>query len=170
VPGTRSCGRKDGRRTGRRSFVRHLHKADEPADDIRPAGHDRPRRAAGKSILARAAKRPGVNILAIHLYVAFAVAALAVLAVWRVPERRITLYVVTLQIVIGIVLMVRGTPVPWYHPALAVLGWIGYMAANAITRRDPGSRRALIVSGAASLLILIAYYAGMQAVKAGYAG
>ncbi len=114
---------------------------------------------------AGAAKQRSVNILTIHLYVAFAVAAMAVLAVWRRPERRITLYVVTLQIVIGVVLMLRGVPVPWYHPALAVLGWIGYMTANAIARRDPASRNALIVSAVSSLLILVAYYVGMEAVK-----
>jgi peptidoglycan/LPS O-acetylase OafA/YrhL len=106
-----------------------------------------------------------VTTLAVHLYLAFAVAALAVLAVWRRPERRITLYAVTLQIVIGIVLMVQGGRVPFYHPALAVLGWIGYMAANAIARRDPASRRALIVSAVSSLLILLAYYVGLEAVK-----
>ena len=106
-----------------------------------------------------------MNTLTVHLYAAFLVALLAVLAVWRRPERRITLYVVTLQIVIGIVLMVQGGRVPWYHPALAVLGWVGYMAANAIARRDPSSRNALVVSALASLLILIAYYVGMEAVK-----
>ena len=111
-----------------------------------------------------------MSTLTIHLYVAFAVAALAVLAVWRRPERRITLYVVTLQIALGIVLMLQGTKVPWYHPALAVLGWIGYMAANAIARRDPASRNALIVSAVSSLLILVAYYAGIEAVKHGYTG
>ena len=105
-----------------------------------------------------------MNILTVHLWVAFLVAALAVLAVWRRPERRITLYVVTLQIAIGVVLMIQGGRVPWYHPALAVLGWIGYMAANAIARRDLG-RRALIVSAISSLLILIAYYVGIEVVK-----
>ena len=108
-----------------------------------------------------------MNTLSIHLYVAFAVAVLAVLAVWRRPERRITLYVVTLQILIGIVLMVQGLRVPWYHPALAVAGWAGYMAANALARRQPGSRNALFIAGASSLLILIAYYVGMEAVKHG---
>ena len=106
-----------------------------------------------------------MNILTIHLWLAFVVAALAVLAVWRRPERRITLYVVTLQIAIGVVLMIQGGRVPWYHPALAALGWIGYMAANAIARRDPRSRRALIVSAISSLLILIAYYIGIEATK-----
>jgi hypothetical protein len=111
-----------------------------------------------------------VNTLTIHVYVAYLVAALALGAVWRRPGRRFTLYAVTLQIVVGIVLMVQGAKVPWYHPALAVLGWIGYMAANAIARRDPGSRNALVVTGVSSVLILVAYYVGMQAVKAGYTG
>lgn len=108
-----------------------------------------------------------MNVLTIHLYVAFAVAALAVLAVWRRPERRITLYVVTLQILIGVVLMIQGLRVPWYHPALAVAGWAGYMAANALGRRQPGSRNPLLIAAASSLLILIAYYVGMEAVKHG---
>ena len=108
-----------------------------------------------------------MNVLTIHLYVAFAVAVLAVLAVWRRPERRVTLYVVTLQILIGVVLMVQGLRVPWYHPALAVVGWAGYMAANALARRQPGSRNPLLIAGLSSLLILIAYYVGMEAVKHG---
>jgi hypothetical protein len=112
----------------------------------------------------------GVSILQIHLYAGFAVAALAVLAVWRRPERRITLYVVTLQILIGIVLMLQGMKVPWYHVALAVLGWAGYMAANAMARRDTPSSRVLLISGISSLLILFAYYVGMHAVKTGYTG
>ena len=111
-----------------------------------------------------------MNLLTIHLWVAFVVAALAVLAVWQRLGRRITLYVVTLQILLGIVLMVQGLKVPWYHPALAVAGWAGYMAANALSRREGGRRNALIVAGLSSLLILIAYYVGMEAVKRGFAG
>jgi hypothetical protein len=144
--------------------VHHLHNKEELRDDVRQA-RDRP---VDRSCPA---KQPLVNTLTIHLYAAFVVAALAVLAVWRRPERRITLYVVTLQIVIGVVLMVQGgRVVPWYHPALAVLGWIGYMAANAIARRDPASRNALVISAVSSLLILIAYYIGIEAVKHGVAG
>jgi hypothetical protein len=107
-----------------------------------------------------------VSLLTIHLYVGFAVAALAVLAVWRLPERRITLYVVTVQIVLGAVLMAQHLRVPWYHPALAVLGWGGLMAANAIARRGRGPR-ALVVAAAAAVLLLLAYYAGIEAVKHG---
>ena len=90
-----------------------------------------------------------VNILTVHLWVAFVVAVLAVLAVWQRTSRRIALYVVTVQILIGIVLMVQGLKVPWYHAALAVLGWAGYMVANAMSRRGQ-TRNALIVAGASS--------------------
>jgi uncharacterized membrane-anchored protein len=111
-----------------------------------------------------------MTTLTVHLYVGFAVAALAVLAVWRRPERRVTIYVVTLQIVVGVVLMAQGAKVPWWHPALAVLGWAGYMAANAIARRYRTSRNALVVAGVSSVLVLCAYYVGIEAVKRGAAG
>ncbi|MBV8579359.1 MAG: hypothetical protein JOZ86_01890 [Candidatus Eremiobacteraeota bacterium] len=109
-----------------------------------------------------------MSVLTIHLYVAFLVAALAVLAVWQVPGRRIALWVVTVQIALGIAVMLQGFKVPWYHPALAVVGWAGYMAANAMARRNE-KRNALIVAVVSSLLILIAYFVGMEAVKNGYA-
>ncbi len=109
-------------------------------------------------------------MLTVHLYVASIVAALAVLAVWRRPERRITLYVVTLQVLLGVVLMVQGLRVPWYHPALAIVGWAGYMVANAVARRRPESRRPLAIAGVSSVLILIAYAAGLEAVKHGFPG
>jgi len=105
-------------------------------------------------------------MLTIHLWFGFAVAALAVLAVWQRTGRRVTLYAVTLQILIGVVLVVQGLRGPWYHYALAVLGWIGYMAAGAMSRRPGGGRKALIVSAIASLLVLIAFGIGQQAVRA----
>ena len=108
-------------------------------------------------------------MLNVHYGVAFLIAALAVFAVWQTPGRRITLYAVTLQILLGIVLIVQGMQAPWYHYALAVLAWIGYMAANAAARRSAAARNVLLISGASTLLILIAFYVGMHAVKAGYA-
>ena len=104
-------------------------------------------------------------MLTLHLWVGFAAAALAVLAVWQRTGRRITLYVVTLQILVGIVLVVQGLRGPWYHYALAVLGWIGYMAAGALSRRPGGGRSALVITAIASLLVLIAFGIGQQAVR-----
>ena len=106
-------------------------------------------------------------MLTIHLWIGFAVAALAVLAVWQRTGRRVTLYVVTLQIVVGIVLVVQGLRGPWYHYALAVLGWIGYMAANALSRRPGRGRTAVIVAAISSLLVLVAFGIGQQALRAG---
>ena len=106
-----------------------------------------------------------MNTLTIHLWVGFAVVALAVLAVWQRTGRRVTLYAVTLQILVGIVLVGQGLRGPWYHYALGVLGWIGYMAANAMSRRPGGARTALIVTAISSLLVLIAFGIGQQAVR-----
>jgi multisubunit Na+/H+ antiporter MnhB subunit len=106
-----------------------------------------------------------VNTLTMHLLLGFAVAALAVLAAWQRTGRRITLYAVTLQILVGIVLVVQGLRGPWYHYAFAILGWIGYMAANALSRRPGGARTALIVTVIASLLVLIAFGIGQHAVR-----
>ena len=86
-----------------------------------------------------AAKPRPMTTLTLHLWIGFAVAALAVLAVWQRTGRRITLYAVTLQILVGVVLVVQGVRGPWYHYALAVLGWAGYMAANALSRRPGGA-------------------------------
>jgi hypothetical protein len=104
-------------------------------------------------------------MLTIHLWAGFAVAALAVLAVWQRTGRRVTLYAVTLQIVLGVVLVVQGLRGPWYHYAIAVLGWAGYMGANALSRRPGGGRTVLIVTAIASLLVLIAFGIGQQAVR-----
>lgn len=105
-----------------------------------------------------------MNVLQIHLYAAMLVALLALVAVWRRPERRITLYAVTVQLAIGAWLLAGGTHVTWVHPALAVLAWALYMAANAVGRRNP--RRALVIAAAGSVLVLAAYAVGQMAVKA----
>lgn len=108
-----------------------------------------------------------MSTLTIHLWIGFAVAALAVLAVWQRTGRRVTLYVMTLQIIAGIVLVVQGLRGPWYHYALAVLGWAGYMAANALSRGQGRARVALVVTVVSSLLVLIAFGIGQQAVRGG---
>ena len=113
------------------------------------------------------AKRwPVSTILTVHLWLGALVALLAVFAVWRLPGRRITIWVVTVQILIGIVLMVQGLRINPLHPALAVIAWGGYMASNAVARRQ-GMRPALIVAGIATLLLLITFGLGQNAVRAG---
>ena len=105
-----------------------------------------------------------MSLLTVHLYVGFLVVLLALLAVWRRTERRISLYVVTAQIAIGIVLMVQGLRVPALHPLLAILGWAAYMGANAIGRRPGAPRNALLAAAAGSLLIVAAFGIGEMAV------
>jgi CHASE2 domain-containing sensor protein len=106
-----------------------------------------------------------VSLLTIHLYLGFLVVLLALLAVWRRSDRRITLYVVTAQILLGIILMVQGLRVPALHPALAILAWAGYMGANALARRPGPARNALVVSALASILVVVAFGIGQMAVR-----
>ena len=106
-------------------------------------------------------------LLSLHYYIGFAVVAVAVLAIWRRQDRRIALYVVTLQIVVGIILIIQHLRAPSLHYALAILGWAGYMVANALARRPERGRLALIIAVASSVLLLIGFSVGMQAVKAG---
>ncbi len=111
----------------------------------------------------------GVSLLTVHLYVGIAVVALALLAVWWRTGRRITLYVVTLQILLGIVLMVQGLRVPPFHYGLAVAGWAGYMVANGMGRRGVDRRAVLLVSALSTVLLLVAFAIGQGVVRAGSA-
>jgi hypothetical protein len=107
--------------------------------------------------------------LTVHLWIGVAVVLLAIGAVWQRTGRRIALYAATLQILIGIVLVVERFNAPWYHYALALAGWAGYMVANAMSRRGATQRTVLIVTGAASILILVAFAIGQRAVHLGTA-
>ena len=111
-------------------------------------------------------KGSGVSLLTVHLWIGILVVALAILAVWRRPGRRVTLYVVTLQILIGIALMIQGFRISPLHLVLVAIGWAGYMAANAVARRPNGARNALIIAGVSSLLILAAFEIGRHAASA----
>ena len=111
-----------------------------------------------------------MTLLTAHLWVAFVVALVAVLGVWRRSDRRIALYIVTLQILIGILLVARGLRAPSIHYGLALLGWAGYMVANAVARRANRHTLALVIAGVSSLFILCAYFIGMESVKHGYIG
>jgi hypothetical protein len=105
-------------------------------------------------------------VLVVHLVVGILVAACAALLVWRQIGRRITLYVLTLQIALGIWLIVGGLKVAPEHYGLAVIAWVGYMAANGIARRGR-DRVALIITVVSTVCVLGAAYLGAKA--GGYA-
>ena len=104
-----------------------------------------------------------MTLLTVHLWIGFLIVALAVLAVWRRPGRRVTLYIVTLQILIGIALLVMGYRVSPLHMVAVTVGWAGYMAANVVARRPNGTRNALIIAAVSSLLIIAAFEIGRHA-------
>jgi Kef-type K+ transport system membrane component KefB len=106
-----------------------------------------------------------VALLTLHLWIGDLVAVLALAAVWWRVGRRIALYVVTAQIVLGIVLVPQWVQAPWYHYALAVLGWAGYMVANGIERRGATHRAVLIISAISSIVLLVAFAIGHAAVQ-----
>jgi hypothetical protein len=108
-------------------------------------------------------------VLTVHLWIGVAVVLLALAGMWQRTGRRIALYAATLQILIGIVLVVERFNAPWYHYALALAGWAAYMVANAMSRRGATQRTVLIVAGIGSILILIAFAIGQRAVHAGTA-
>jgi hypothetical protein len=105
-------------------------------------------------------------VLVVHLAVGILVAACAALLVWRQMGRRITLYVLTLQIALGIWLVVEGLRAGPEHYGLAIIAWIGYMVANGIARRGR-DRAALIITIVSTICVLGAAYLGAKA--GGYA-
>ena len=105
------------------------------------------------------------SIITVHLWLGVLVVLLAILAVWRRPGRRVTLYVVSLQVLIGIAIALMGARISPLHMALAGLGWAGYMVANAVARRQPGRGTTVAIAAVSSLLILFAFYVGEHAAK-----
>ena len=106
------------------------------------------------------------SILLVHYVTGFLVVLLAALFVWRKLGRRVMIYVLTLQIVLGIVLIVNHLRAPSYHYAMAIVAWLGYMVANALGRR--GNRNlVLAVTVISTLLVLVTFYVGQRAVQHG---
>ncbi len=105
-------------------------------------------------------------MLTVHYVVAFLVVALGVLFVWQQLGRRVMLYALTLQIALGVWLVVQGLRAPSAHYALAIVAWIGYMVANGLFKRGK-KPIALGVTIASSVLVLVAFGIGQYAVKSG---
>jgi hypothetical protein len=107
------------------------------------------------------------SVLVVHLAVGILVAGCAALLVWWKLGRRIVLYLLTLQILLGIWLIVSGHQAPPPHYALAVLAWIGYMAANFASREPDQGRNVMILTVLSSAMVLLAAYIGSKAAGLG---
>lgn len=102
-------------------------------------------------------------VLNVHAILGILVAACAALLVWFKLGRRITLYLLSLQILVGIVLIVGGRQAPSLHYSVAIVGWLGYMGANYMTRKPNSRKIVLLLTVLSSLLILFAAYLGSKA-------
>jgi len=107
------------------------------------------------------------TVLIVHLVVGILVALVAALWVWQQLGRRVMLYLLTLQIAIGIYLIVVGLKAPSAHYTLALVAWIGYMAANGMFRKPERRQLALGITGLSTVLVLVAFYLGYRAVMPG---
>jgi hypothetical protein len=103
------------------------------------------------------------SVLVVHLVLGIVVALSAALFVWRKLGRRVTLYLLTLQIFIGIYLLSQGLKVASAHYALAFLAFVGYMVANGMSRKPGNDRNVLMVTGISTLMVVVALFLGLHA-------
>jgi hypothetical protein len=102
-----------------------------------------------------------------HVILGILVAACAALFVWFRLGRRITIYLLSLQILAGIVLIVLGRQAPAPHYVLGVAGWAGYMGASYMDRQPDSAKNVLVLTILASLLVLLAAFLGARAAGVG---
>jgi hypothetical protein len=107
------------------------------------------------------------SVLVVHLILGILVAACAALFVWIRLGRRITLYVLSLQMLVGIALLIGGLRAPSPHYALAVAGWAGYMGANYMSRQPDSGKNVLVLTLLSSAMLILAAFAGAAAVGRG---
>jgi hypothetical protein len=105
------------------------------------------------------------SVLVVHLALGIVVALSAALFVWRKLGRRITLYLLTAQILLGIYLITQGLKAPSPHYALAVLAFVGYMLANGMGRKPGSERNVLVVTGISTVMVLAALALGLHAAR-----
>ncbi|HEV8019641.1 MAG TPA: hypothetical protein VGP41_00175 [Candidatus Lustribacter sp.] len=110
------------------------------------------------------------SVLVVHLVLGILVVACAALFVWFKMGRRITLYVLSLQILLGIVLIVMGLRAPAPHYVLAIVGWVGYMGANFMTRQPDSKKNVLVLTILSTVMVVLAALIGRAAIVAGVAG
>jgi hypothetical protein len=102
------------------------------------------------------------SVLVVHFWLGILVAACAALFVWFRLGRRITLYLLSLQLLLGIVLLVGGLRAPAPHFVLALVGWAGYMGANYISRQPDSKQNVLVLTVLSSAMVLLAAYIGAR--------
>jgi len=103
------------------------------------------------------------SVLVVHFLLGILVAACAALLAWFRLGRRVSLYLLTLQLALGLALIIAGFRAPAPHYVLALFGWAGYMFA-AYLGREPNSRQnVLIVTILSSAMILLAAFIGVRA-------
>ena len=73
------------------------------------------------------------------------------------------LYLLSLQILLGIALIVGGLRAPSPHYALAIVGWAGYMGANYMSRQPDSKKNVLVLTVLSSAMVLLAAYIGSRA-------
>jgi hypothetical protein len=105
------------------------------------------------------------SVLVVHLWLGMLVAACAALFVWFKLGRRVTIYLLTLQIALGVVLLVAGVRAPMPHYVLAVAGWAGYMGANYMSREPDSGKNVFVLTLLSSALILLAAFVGAATVR-----
>jgi hypothetical protein len=107
------------------------------------------------------------SVLVVHFWLGILVAACAALLVWFRLGRRLTLYALTLQILLGLVLLVLGHRAPPPHYVLAIVGWAGYMGANLMSRQPDSRQNVLVLTILSSAMVLLAAYIGAATMHPG---
>ena len=102
------------------------------------------------------------SVLVVHFWLGILVAACAALFVWFRLGLRITLYLVSLQILLGAALLVSGHRTPPPHYALAIFGWAGYMGANYMNSQPDSGKNVLVLTILSSAMTLLAAYIGAR--------
>jgi hypothetical protein len=82
--------------------------------------------------------------------------------VWGKLGRRVVLYLLTLQILLGAALLGWGLRVPTPHVVLAVAAWFGYMGANRLTGQPEQGKNVLVLCVLSTLMLFLAVYLGLR--------
>jgi hypothetical protein len=102
------------------------------------------------------------SVLVVHFWLGILVAACAALFVWFRLGRRVALYALSLQILVGIALIVGGLRAPSPHYALAIVGWAGLMGATYMSRQPESKQNVLVLTVLSSAMLLLTAYIGVR--------